>query len=214
MTSKKRLLDQWECPVCTLTLDDSCVPAVMNCRPFAHVICMACANELLQRGQAKCPKCMTPFADARPLSDFVDNDNAEVADTLAKRARLTTPFEQRLAVRLAEIDDHTIRQRVEFLARRTLTNIATMKQRGFQVRICYSSTIPAFDAGKVAIRVTDARRIMGIRRPNRVKLTDELNAITQVVLPYVEDLFAAEAKLEVKLATNHTSYLSLRVELK
>lgn len=189
VAKKRTIADLWSCSCCLGTLEDDCVPAVMNCRPFAHAICVTCADKLLERSSAKCPKCNTEFTHVRPLAEFVDTNNEGVASTLAKKAKKNgTTFEENLAAVLATIDNNVINQRVKFFAERTKGTIEHMEARGWSRASKGSAFVPLFDKSYVSIRVSS-------KNTSRDKLQEDMKRLTKQVIDYVQPLFP-KVKLE------------------
>lgn len=183
VTKKRTIIDLWSCSCCLGTLEDDCVPAVMNCKPFAHAICVSCADELLKRSPAKCPKCNTEFTYVRPLAEFVDTDNEVVASTLAKKAKKSsTPFEENLAAVLATIDNTVIRERVKFFVERTKSTVEHISVRGWSGAISGSNVVPNFDKNYVSIRVSS-------KNTSRNILQEDMKRLTKQVVDYVQPLF-------------------------
>ena len=180
---KRTIADLWSCCCCLGTLEDNCIPAVMNCQPFAHAICVGCADKLLEAPPAKCPKCQTAFTFVRPLVEFVDTDNEAVASALAKKAKKeSAPFQQNLAAVLATIDNNVVQERVKFLAERTKTTIEHLYARGWYAAISGSDYVPQFDRNYVRIRVTR-------KGVTRVMLQALMERLTNEVVGYVQPLF-------------------------
>lgn len=192
-TKKRTIADLWSCSCCLGTLEDDCVPAVMNCKPFAHAICVTCADKLLEQPPAKCPKCNAEFTHVRPLVEFVDTDNEAVASTLAKKANKgSATFEQNLAAVLATIDNNVVCERVKFLAQRTKGTIERMDACGWPGAIAGSDNVPLFDKDNVSIRVSG-------KNTSRDKLQIRMELMTIQVIDYVQPLFP---KVQIKPYSN------------
>lgn len=193
MSKKRSIGELWSCVCCLLTLEDNIVPAVMQCKPFAHTICTNCADDLITKGNAKCPKCRTPFASVRPLAEFVDTDDANVASALAKKSKTAVDsFQERLDQVLETIENVTLRERVKHMTKRMQTSLNYMTERTVQSCQSGDSYVPEFDKRNVKIRVKG--------KHTRVDLQTAMERVTTAVITYVQPLFP---KLVIKPYSNY-----------
>lgn len=194
---------EWACPVCLDTIEEGAVPSVLSgCTPFAHVVCVKCVAGL----GGLCPKCRAPFHSFRPLADFVDSDDKDVADVLAKQARIELTLDQRLAA--LDIADPLVRRRVVFRARNLAAFVAQMRASGLRARYQWVSRVPDFDALNVPLTVKRAREL-GMR-VTLAALHARMRVITDEVVPHLTALFAGK----VRIATCELAklrYMPLRV---
>jgi len=182
MSKKRSIGELWSCICCDLTLEDNIVPAVMQCKPFAHTICTICADDLLTKGNAKCPKCRTPFASVRPLAEFVDTDDANVASALAKKAKSSVDaFQERLNHVLETIENATMRERVKHMTKRMERAITYLETRIIQSCNSGDSVVPVFDRDNVKIRVKG--------KQTRGDLQRTMERVTSAVITHVQPLF-------------------------
>ena len=204
MSKKRSVGELWACVCCSLTLEDNIVPAVMQCSPFAHTICTACADDLLEKGDAKCPQCRTPFAFVRPLAEFVDTDDVNVASALAKKAKTKETLEDRLQQVLQSIDNDTVRQRVKHLATKVVEAVDFMIKRNFASCIHGGGDVPEFDKSNVRIRVKGRR--------SRTELQRSMEGVTSAVLQYVQPLFPHLVIKPYSNAQKPTRYMWCRIQ--
>lgn len=192
MSKKRSIGDLWSCICCELTLEDNIVPAVMQCKPFAHTICTVCADELLTKGNAKCPKCRTPFASVRPLAEFVDTEDGNVASALAKKSKSSADtFQEKLDQVLETIDSATMRERVKHMTKRMERSLTFLANRSVQSCMSGDVSVPDFDRDNVKIRVKGKR--------TRDDLQRAMERVTSGVITHVQPLFP---KLVIKPYSN------------
>lgn len=210
MSAKRKLLDEWQCPACLDTIEDGCIPAVMNgCAPFACVACMACLNEMLAKKMAKCPLCRAPFINVRPLASFVDNSDPMIADALAKKARVVT-----LADRIAalNIEEPRMRQRVAHMAKKIERHLAADGFDPNKIYFLFSSKVPEFDRGNCSLTIAGSKKILP-RRHTKSKETVRvyLEQITARVTPFMEQLFPTYQVVAQHRRSKPNQYLSIRI---
>lgn len=186
VSKKRSLLEEWTCPVCLESIDDGCVPAVMNCKLFAHVICMKCATLMIERGGASCPQCREPFMNARPIEAFVNKDDPAVAETLKKKANSVQSIEQQ--VEALGISNAVIRERVLFSAKRAITELPTVELQGFSSCHFWSNHIPDFDKANAAMTVREACRKMHISPPKTATVQAAMVSMSAAIVPYLNRL--------------------------
>ena len=187
MSEKKRkILEDWSCPACLETIGDGCVPAVMNgCTPFAHVACMSCLTQMTELKQALCPDSRAPFTSMRPLAAFVDRDDPQIADALAKKARVVTLGDRIAALGIA---DARLVRRLTYAAERFQNDCEKNLLTSTQPRVAWWNQVPEFDQDQVALSVARCRPI-GLGIKNKAALTAYLKMITNSILPYMRTLF-------------------------
>lgn len=208
---KRKLLEEWSCPVCLDTVGEQCIPAVMNgCVPFAHVACLSCLNELLAQKNALCPECRVPFASVRPLAAFVDKDDPVIADALAKKARVVTLGDRLAAL---EIEDERTKKRVAFVARRTEKSLTSDYYRVGGSVIAWSTKVPLFDKDRVCLLASHTQRVMK-RRMSLAQLGERLDWITNSIIPYLCTLFPDCTFLAHRRRRDRHSYMCLNIRKK
>jgi hypothetical protein len=188
MSEKKRkIMEEWACPVCLETIGEGCVPAVMNgCTPFAHVACTKCLTALQAQNTLLCPKCRAPFSTFRPLADFVDTEDAEVASQLKKRRNSDSLTDR---IDALPINDPVLKARVEWCAREFDSRVKDYPEVATESSVTWSQYVPEFDKTRVALTLADARNIDGFVCKRRCDLVSRLHALTQGVLPFLRILF-------------------------
>lgn len=193
MSDKKRkLMSDWQCPVCFNSVEEGAVPAVMKCVTVAHVVCLRCADCLNPR---QCPTCRAPFVKALPIACFVDKDDAEVEAELKRHKQIPVTAEEKL--RDMSIADELLRQRAEFALSMIRTALVDMTRTGMLVGLTSRSSVPVFDEQNVTLRMKDCARIMGLRRRStRFDLDQRLFDITVETLKIVAPLVADVARVE------------------
>ena len=187
---KRGAPEEWACPVCLETIGDGCVPAVMNgCTPFAHVACTKCLAEIAkqQGGEASlCPKCRAPFTSFRPLADFVDADDADVASELKRRRQSSASLAERIDA--LAIDDPLLKQRVTECSRLFEYNRRNTPLIESETWTSWGLAVPPFDSGRAALTMTEARK-RKIEARDRHDLARHLDALTASVLPSMNVLY-------------------------
>jgi hypothetical protein len=212
LVRKRAVPEEWACPVCLETIGDGCVPAVMNgCTPFAHVACTKCLAEIKSLGVAAalCPKCRAPFSTFRPLADFVDADDVDVASELKRRRQSSASLVERIDA--LALDDPLLKQRVTECARLFELNRRNMPLMETQIWTSWGKGVPAFDAQRAALTLADAKKCK-INVKSRVELKEHLDALTASVLPSMHMLypkFAFVASTATTLADKRLGYLAI-----
>lgn len=211
MSAKRKLLEEWQCPACLDTIEDGCIPAVMNgCAPFACVACMTCLNEMLEKKMANCPLCRAPFINVRPLASFVDNGDPVIADALAKKARVVTLADKIAAL---NIEEPRMRQRVAHMAKKIERYLAGDAFDPSRSYFLFSTRVPEFDRGNCSLTIAGSKKILLPRchTKNKETVRAYLELITARVTPFMEQLFPAYKVVAQHRRSKPNQYLSIRI---
>lgn len=170
-----------------------------------HHLHRVCADELLTKRNAKCPKCRTPFASVRPLAEFVDTEDGNVASALAKKSKSSADtFQEKLDQVLETIDNATMRERVKHMTKRMERSLTFLANRSIQSCMSGDISVPDFDRDNVKIRVNGKR--------TRDDLQRAMERVTSDVIAHVQPLFP---KLVMKPYSNgHKPAMYLWIHIK
>ncbi len=208
---KRKVMQEWACPVCLETIDEGCVPAVMNgCTPFAHVACSKCLTEMKAQNKALCPKCRAPFSTIRALADFVDTDDADVAEELKKRQKSNDSLADRIEA--LAIDDPLLKQRVVVSANNFADTLQKSPRAELGIWCCWRTFVSEFDDPRAALTLTEARK-KKIKVRDRYELQVHLDALTTTVLPALHLLFPKfrfESHTDYNSQKKRLGYLTIR----
>jgi hypothetical protein len=207
MSEKKRkIFEEWSCPVCLSTIEDGCVPSVMNgCTPFAHVACETCLSDMQKRNAALCPECRAPFTTIRPLAAFVDHDDPEIASVLKKRATVET-LDARIAAVSALCTPLQV-QRLTFAAKRMEGLLANYPKMHTSSMIAKTYRVPDFDKANVAVNVADGKKL-GLT--SSADLNAHMRRITGEIVPMMNLLFPTHRFAAFTRLPMRTFYLELQ----